>query len=252
MRDTVLHLPTTNTPRHRLTRLVIPDPPHPTLAVTDPGERFPVRRIYCVGRNYSEHAVEMGHDAREPPFFFAKPADAVVDTGITIPYPPATQDLHYEVELVVAIGANARSVSVQRALNLVWGAAVGIDLTRRDLQAQAKQKSRPWDMGKGFDNSAPIGPLTPMARVPSLERGAITLSVDCERRQTGDLSQMTWSVAETIAYLSTLVALAPGDLIMTGTPAGVGAVKAGQTMHATIDGLADLTVPIGPPLTLPS
>ncbi|MEM8552645.1 MAG: fumarylacetoacetate hydrolase family protein [Pseudomonadota bacterium] len=231
--------------------MMLPSLPQATIAVAASHERFPIRRIYCVGRNYGAHAEEMGHDRREPPFFFMKPADAVVDSAVTGPVPPATNDMHPEVELVVALAAGGRNVAVADAHALLWGAAVGVDLTRRDLQAEAKAKARPWDMAKGFDNSAPIGPLTPIAGVPSLEHGAITLSVDGEERQRGDLSHMIWSVAETIAHLSTLVALAPGDIIMTGTPSGVGSVRPGQTMLARIDGLEDLTVPVGSPVPTP-
>ncbi len=221
---------------------VIPFPPQPTVAVAGTEARFPVRRIFCVGRNYAAHAREMGNDDREPPFFFTKPADAVVDSGATIPYPPETADLHHEVELVVAVGAAGRNVSVERARDLVYGYAVGIDLTRRDLQAEAKRSGRPWDMAKGFDHSAPCGAIAPVARIGHPQEGAIRLAVAGRERQAGDLSQMVWSVAETISCLSRLVELARGDLVFTGTPAGVGAVGRGERMDAHIDGIGDIAV----------
>lgn len=207
-------------------------PPAPVVTVpVEGGSRFPVRRIFCVGRNYADHAAEMGHDTREPPFFFSKPSDAVVPSGSSIPYPPATADLHYEGELVVAIGPGAG----------VFGFAAGNDLTRRDLQAEAKASRRPWDMSKGFDRSAVIGALVPSADgVPP--QGRIRCLVDGEIRQDGNLSDMIWPVAAIIAYLSRLVELRPGDLIFTGTPAGVGAIRPGQTCSVEIEGLDAATV----------
>lgn len=222
---------------------VVDPPPQPSLPVRDADARFPVRRIWCVGRNYAAHAVEMGHDPdREPPFFFAKPADAIVPEGGELPYPVATLDLHHEIELVVALGSGGRDIAAEDALDCVYGYAVGLDMTRRDLQATAKKMGRPWDTAKGFDQSAPIGPVTPIATGGHPERGAIWLEVNGERRQEGDLAQQIWKVPETIAYLSTLVELAPGDLIMTGTPSGVGAVNEDDTLHGHIDGLGDLEV----------
>jgi fumarylpyruvate hydrolase len=212
------------------------------------GGRFPVRRIYCVGRNYAEHAKEMGFTGREPPFFFLKPADAVlpVAAGATgrLPYPPQTQDFHHEVELVVAIGTGGRDIPAAEARRHVFGAAVGLDMTRRDRQAEMKKAGRPWSIGKAFDHSAPIGPIVPLADVPSLEHGAITLEVNGGPRQRGDLAELIWSVDETIAVLSQAWALAPGDLIYTGTPAGVAAVVAGDTMQARVEGLPPLVVQV--------
>ena len=212
----------------------------PSIAIAGSTDRFPVRRIFCVGQNYADHAREMGNDPnRQQPFFFGKPADAVVDNGATLPFPVRTNDLHHEVELVVALSAGGRDIDAKDATGLIWGSAVGIDLTRRDLQAEAKKSGRPWDMAKGFDRSAPIGALTPGAPP---ETGGIALSIDGETRQSGDLAMMIWSVAEVIAVLSTYVELAPGDLIFTGTPAGVGPIRAGQSVRATIAGLEPLDV----------
>lgn len=212
----------------------------PTIAIAGSTERFPVRRIFCVGQNYADHAREMGNDPdRQQPFFFAKPADAVVENGATLPFPVQTDDLHHEVELVVALAAGGSDVDAKDALGLIYGSAVGIDLTRRDLQAVAKKAGRPWDMAKGFDRSAPIAALTPGAPP---ETGRIALTIDGEARQSGDLLMMIWSVAEIIAVLSTYVELAPGDLIFTGTPAGVGPIRAGQRVRAEIAGLEALEV----------
>lgn len=203
-----------------MTDLVVPAPSLPSVP-TATGGRFPVRRVYCVGRNFAAHAREMGHDPdREPPFFFGKPADAVVVDSADTPYPPGTNRLEHEVELVVALGRGGQDVSVADALGLVWGFAVGIDLTRRDLQAEAKRLGRPWDLAKGFDHSATVGTVVPAAGVDPAS-GAVTLHVDGEMRQSGDLADQIWSVAETIAALSRSVALAPGDLLFTGTPEGV-------------------------------
>jgi fumarylpyruvate hydrolase len=203
----------------------------------------PVRRIYCVGRNYAAHAREMGSDPdREPPFFFMKPADAIVPTGTTIPYPPATTHLHHEIELVVAIGTGGSAIPVARASDHVFGYAVGLDMTRRDLQNEAKKTGRPWDMGKGFDQSAPCSAIQPARRIGHPAKGAIWLKVNEDTRQHGDLAQQIWSVPETIAYLSSLVTLAPGDLVYTGTPDGVGPVAPGDRLEGHIDGIGDLTV----------
>ncbi len=221
---------------------VIPAPVPPSLAVADSAARFPLRRIFCVGRNYAAHAREMGNDPdREPPFFFTKPADSVVGDGVTLPFPTATQDLHHEVELVVALGQGGRDIPVAAALDHVWGYGVGNDLTRRDLQAEAKRMGRPWDMAKGFDSSAVIAPLRAAADVGHPAQGRIVLWVDDELRQQGDLADQIWSVPEIIATLSRLVALAPGDLIMTGTPAGVGPLRPGAQWRAEIEGLGRLT-----------
>ena len=215
---------------------VIPPPPAVAIPVAG-GGLFPVRRVFCVGRNYAEHVREMGGDTREPPFFFTKPADAVVTGGADMPYPPQTADLHHEMELVVAIGTGGTDIPVARALSHVWGYAAGLDMTRRDLQGAAKKAGKPWDMGKGFDHSAPIGELVPAARLPAPPSGPITLSVNSNTRQSSDLRSMIWSVAETIAALSQLVALAPGDLIFTGTPEGVAAVQRGDLLEGEIEGV---------------
>lgn len=212
------------------------------------GQYFPVHRIYCVGRNYAEHAQEMGYTGREPPFFFLKPADAVVpvpegQTG-EIDYPSLTSNLHHEIELVVAIGKGGRGIRAADATQHIWGYAVGLDMTRRDLQSDMKKQGRPWCIGKGFEHSAPIGPLHPRAVTGPLERGAITLDVNGQRRQSGDLCDLIWNVAETIAELSRAWTLAPGDLIFTGTPAGVGAVQPGDQLDAAIEGLGHLRLRI--------
>jgi len=216
-------------------------PPAPTvLAAVDGREaRFPVRRIFCVGRNYAAHRAEMGGDDREPPFFFTKPADALVPSGSAIPYARATSDLHHEVELVIAIGTGGADIPVADALTHVFGYAVGVDLTRRDLQAAAKGKGQPWDSAKGFDQSAPLGAI--VERRGSDLQGAIRLDVNGKPRQASQISNMIWSVPEIIAECSRLWCLAPGDLIFTGTPEGVGALVPGDRVRAAIDGLPELT-----------
>ncbi|MEJ1158995.1 fumarylacetoacetate hydrolase family protein [Prosthecomicrobium sp. N25] len=224
--------------------MVIPPPPVTTIPVVGGGE-FPVRRIYCVGRNYAAHAREMGGDPnRDPPFFFMKPADAIVPNHATVPYPTKTSDYQHEIELVVAIGKGGRDIPVDKALDCVFGYGVGLDMTRRDLQATAKKLQRPWDLSKGFDQSAPCTALSPVSAVGHPGAGAIWLTVNGERRQAGDLADQIWNVAETISYLSGYVELVPGDLIMTGTPEGVGPVQPGDRMHGHIDGLDDLHVTI--------
>lgn len=224
--------------------LVIPAPAPTTLPVAGEAARFPVRRVYCVGRNYADHAREMGHDPdREPPFFFQKNADDL-DTSGRFPYPAGSAEVHFEVELVAALGRGGADIPAAGALDRVWGYAVGLDMTRRDLQAAAKAAGRPWETGKAFDRSAPIGPLVPAARIGHPAAGAVTLDVDGERRQTGDLSRMIWSVPEIVAHLSALFTLAPGDLIFTGTPAGVGAVLRGERMVARIEGVAEIAVDV--------
>lgn len=217
----------------------------PSLAVEGSTERFPVRRIFCVGRNYAEHVREMGHDDREPPFFFMKPADALVPDGGTFPYPPRSQNVHHEIELVVAIGSGGRDIAVEQALELVYGYAVGLDMTRRDLQGEMKRAGRPWEVGKAFDSSAPCSALSPAARIGHPAKGAIRLSVNGEERQRGDLADLTWSVPETIAHLSALFALKPGDLIFTGTPAGVGPVESGDLLEGEVEGVGTLSVKVG-------
>jgi fumarylpyruvate hydrolase len=222
---------------------VIPAPPQAFVPVAG-GGKFPVRRIFCVGRNYADHAREMGHDPnREPPFFFMKPADALVVCGAPTPYPPATSDLHHEIELVVALGQGGSNIAPAEALSHVWGYAVGLDLTRRDLQDVARKAARPWDMAKGFDASAPIGELVPAAGIDPTH-GGIALMVNGTIRQQGDLAQMIWPVADAIAYLSTLVALAPGDLIFTGTPAGVGAIVRGDMLEGSVAGIGSVRTTI--------
>lgn len=224
---------------------VVPAPSEISLPVSGEDAVFPVRRIYCVGRNYAEHAREMGADPdREPPFFFTKPRDAIVPEGGAIPYPPATENLHYEMELVVAIGTAGAKIKENTALGHVYGYGAGLDMTRRDLQGQAKKTGRPWDMGKGFDYSAPCSALRPAREIGHPDSGAIWLKVNGETKQSGDLSQQIWSVPETIAYLSGLVELAPGDLIYTGTPAGVGPVVSGDRLEGHIDGISDIAVNI--------
>jgi fumarylpyruvate hydrolase len=212
----------------------------PTVAVAGSDARFPVRRIFCVGQNYADHTREMGGDpTRQAPFFFTKPADAVVDSGAVLPFPTETADLHHEVELLIALHSGGSNIAVADAGAHIFGHAVGIDLTRRDLQATAKAAGRPWDMAKGFDNSAPVGPITPGAPPAA---AAISLTVDGETRQSGNIDQMIWDVAEIIAVLSRFVALSPGDLIFTGTPAGVGPIRPGQTVVGRMDAVAEIAI----------
>ena len=221
-------------------------PPAVTAIPTTDGGLFPVRRIYCVGRNYAEHAREMGHDPNEaPPFFFGKPADALVTGGADMPYPTETADLHHEIELVAAIGGDASDIAVEDALTYVWGYAAGIDMTRRDVQATAKKGGRPWDMAKGFDHSAPIGPLVPAMNLGEHpKKGAITLKVNGETRQSGDISEMIWDLAHVIAHLSKWIELKRGDLIFTGTPAGVGDVVRGDLLEGFIAGIGTVRTTI--------
>ncbi|MCU1775855.1 MULTISPECIES: fumarylacetoacetate hydrolase family protein [unclassified Pseudomonas] len=229
-----------------MTDYVITPEPTPSLAIHGSAARFPLRRVFCVGRNYSEHAREMGHDPdREPPFFFMKPADAVVPAEGVIAYPPLTADLHHEVELVVAIAKGGVNISPEDALSHVWGYGVGIDLTRRDLQAQAKKLARPWEWAKAFDESAPSTALQPVSAVGHPSTGKIWLKVNGEQRQVGDLADLIWSVSEVISYASQSVALKAGDLIFTGTPAGVGALQPGDVVTAGIDGVGELSFTLG-------
>jgi fumarylpyruvate hydrolase len=210
----------------------------PSAAIADSAERFPVRRIFCVGKNYADHAREMGGDpTREPPFFFSKPADALVPGTGDIAMPPRTANLHHEIELVVALGAGGVDVPADRALDLVFGYAVGNDLTRRDLQADARADGRPWDMAKGFDHSAVLSPIRPVADVGHPASARIWLTVNGEARQDGDVADMIWPVADIIAGLSTYVELKAGDLIYTGTPAGVGRIVAGDRVEGGVDGI---------------
>lgn len=222
-----------------------PAPAEAVLPIVGQEALFPVRRIYCVGRNYAEHAREMGADPdREPPFFFTKPRDAIVAEGGEMPYPPATENLHYEMELVVAIGTGGQNIAEAQALDHVFGYGAGLDMTRRDLQGVAKKMGRPWDMGKGFDHSAPCSALRAAADIGHPDSGAIWLKVNSSLKQAGDLSQQIWSVPETISFLSDLVSLAPGDLIFTGTPAGVGPVVTGDRMEGHIDGIGEIQVTV--------
>ena len=220
---------------------IIP-PPQAIVPVID-GDPFPVRRIYCVGRNYAAHAREMGYDPdREPPFFFMKPADALIEDGSTIPYPPATADLHHEIELVVALAKGGVNIPEKKALECVFGYTVGLDMTRRDLQSDAKERGRPWDTGKGFDHSAPIGAMRSATDVGHPINARISLSVNGGGRQDGKINQMIWNVPETIAYLSGLFELQPGDIIFTGTPHGVAAVEPGDQLECSIEGIATLSI----------
>ena len=223
----------------------------PTLPIAGSAERFPVRHIYCVGRNYAEHAKEMGGDAtKEPPFFFTKPADAVVPVVPPavgrVHYPLATKNYHHEIELVAAIGGRGVRLAPADALDIVWGYAVGLDMTRRDLQSDMREKKRPWDIGKSFAEAAPIGPLHPVTAVGHPARGKIWVDVNGARRQQGDLADMIWDVAHTIHFLSQYYELLPGDLIFTGTPAGVGAVLPGDRLDGGIDSLGTLSIEVVP------
>jgi fumarylpyruvate hydrolase len=227
-------------------KYVIAPAPVYTLDVVGTDEQFPINRVFCVGRNYAAHAREMGKDPeREAPFYFMKPASAVVRAGekaIEIPYPPKTADFHHEIELVVAIGKGGSAIPVEQALEHVYGYAVGLDMTRRDLQLEARDKGRPWEFGKSFAKSAPIGPLHRASEIGYLRSASISLTVNGQTRQSSDIEKLIWSVAESIAYLSEYEALEPGDIIMTGTPEGVGAVKAGDTMVGSVAGLGQITV----------
>jgi len=228
-----------------MTQYVFAPPATPTVAVAGTDQRFPVRRIFCVGRNYAAHAREMGKDPdREPPFFFMKPADTVVDSGAAIPYPPETKNLHFEMELVVAIGAGGENIAPADALAHVFGYAAGIDLTRRDLQNVAKDLARPWDWSKGFDNSAPCGPIVQAADIGHPSAGRIWLAVNGAIKQDSDIAELIWPVPDIVAFISASMALAPGDLIFTGTPAGVGPVKLGETLAGGIEGVGEITITI--------
>ena len=227
---------------------VFPPEPQVSVPVVGSAAAFPVRRIYCVGRNYAAHAREMGADERDPPFFFCKPDNAIVycppGQTVEIAYPGQTRDYQHEIELVAAIGKGGRDIPVGRAIEHVYGYAVGLDMTRRDLQGQMKKQGRPWEVGKAFDQSAPIGPIHPASRIGHPTRAALWVQVDGQDRQRSDIDLLIWSVAETIAQLSTLFELQPGDLIYTGTPEGVNAVVRGQTMHGGVDGLGEIRVKV--------
>ena len=223
---------------------VIPTPIRPSLPVKGTSERFPVRRIYCIGRNYADHAIEMGHDPeKEPPFFFQKNAENIDSSG-EFPYPPETNDVHFEVEMIVALKRGGANIEIADAMQLVFGYGVGLDMTRRDLQGEMKKLGRPWEIGKAFERSAPMGPLVSINETGQLDSGVISLSVDGTVRQNGDLNQMIWKVPEQIAYLSRFYDIAAGDLIMSGTPAGVGSIHKGEIMECRVDGLYPFVVKV--------
>jgi fumarylpyruvate hydrolase len=215
--------------------------PIPSLPIAGSEQRFPVHRIYCVGRNYAEHAIEMGFDpTREPPFFFQKNPDNILPPGKDFPYPSQSEDVHFEIEMVVALGKGGTDVPVEKALDLIYGYGVGLDMTRRDLQGVAKKMGRPWEVGKAFEASAPCSALVPVSEIGHPDKGNVWIDVNGERRQTGDLDQMIWKVPEMIAYLSALFTLQPGDLIFSGTPAGVGAVKRGDHLKGGVDKVGEI------------
>lgn len=227
------------------TRFVISELEVPSLPVLGDSKRFPVNRIYCVGRNYADHAREMGHDPdREPPFFFMKPASAIVADDKPMAYPSLSKDVHHELEMVVALGKGGANIPSNQALDYVWGYGVGLDMTRRDLQGEAKKMGRPWDTGKAFDQSAPCSALVPASQCGHLSKGRIYLTVNGQVKQDGDLAMMIWNVPDTIAYLSTLFTLMPGDLIFSGTPAGVAAVQKGDVLEGHVVGLPTLRTTI--------
>ncbi len=224
---------------------VVPPPAVPTLPVRGSSKVFPIRRVYCIGRNYAEHAIEMGHDpTREPPFFFQKNPNNVVLDGLGFPYPPKTADVHHEIELVVALKSGGVNIPVERALDHVYGYGVGLDMTRRDLQGEAKKLGRPWEIGKAVEDSAPCSAIVPATETGTLIKGAIWLKVNGKLRQQGDLNQMIWKIPEMISYLSDYFELAAGDLIMSGTPAGVGPIQRGDVMEGHVDGVGDLRVKV--------
>lgn len=223
---------------------VFQPPPRPSLPVRGSARRFPIHRVYCIGRNYAAHALEMGHDPqREPPFFFQKSADNVF-AGADFPHPPCSSDVHHEFEMVVALGRGGRDIAVDAALEYVFGYGVGLDMTRRDLQAEAKKLGRPWDVGKAFEHSAPCSHLVPVSETGHPQRGRVWFAVNGEMRQEGDLAQMIWKTAEQISILSRFFELQPGDLIMTGTPAGVGPIRRGDLMEGAVEGVCDLRVAV--------
>lgn len=228
-----------------MTEYVFSPPSMPSLAVAGESARFPLRRIFCVGRNYEAHAREMGKDpTRDPPFFFMKPADVALDAPASIPYPPDTNNFHYEIELVVAIGQGGKNIALGKALDHVWGYGVGVDLTRRDLQLAARDAGRPWSWGKAFDRSAPVAPLHRVAKVGHPATGRIWLAVNGVVKQDQDIADLIWSVPEVISIISHSIELRPGDLIMTGTPAGVGALMPGDKLTGGVEGLGEITLDI--------
>lgn len=223
---------------------VIDPPPVVTLPIQGSDAVFPVRRVYCIGRNYAAHAIEMGHDPnREPPFFFQKNPNNLT-VGDTFPYPPQTKDVHYEIEMIVALKKGGKNIPLDQALDHVWGYGVGLDMTRRDLQGIAKEMGRPWEIGKAFEDSAPVSPLRPVSEVGHPASGLVQLKVNGTVKQTGDLNQMIWKVPEMISYLSDYFELSAGDVIMTGTPSGVGPVVVGDVMDCHVEGVGDLTVKV--------
>ncbi len=224
---------------------VVHPPQMPTLPVVGSEDVFPIHRIYCVGRNYAAHAVEMGGDPdREPPFFFQKNPDTVVSDGGVFPYPARSSDVHHEIEMVIALRDGGADIPLEAALDCVYGYAVGIDMTRRDLQGEAKKMGRPWEVGKAFEDSAPCSAVVPAAKVGHPDRGAVWLDVNGERRQSGDLEQLIWKTPEIVAYLSGLFTLAPGDLIYSGTPAGVGPVQRGDELHGAVQGIGEIRISV--------
>lgn len=228
-----------------LTGYVFTPPKQATLSVAGTAERFPVHRVYCVGRNYAAHAVEMGHDPdKEPPFFFQKNPDNLIADASEFPYPKASEDVHHEIELLVALKSGGEDIAVETALDCVFGYGVSLDMTRRDLQGQMKKLGRPWEIGKSFEMSAPAGPILPVSEVGHPDAGEIWLKVNDEIRQTGDLNQMIWKTPEMISILSTLFTLQPGDVILTGTPSGVGPVQRGDKMHGHVAGVGDLRLTV--------
>lgn len=228
-----------------MTDFILSPPEVVSVPILGSTERFPVRRVYCVGRNYAAHVREMGGDERDPPFFFQKPRDAIVESGAVVPYPTLTEDFQFEIELVLAIGKGGKDIAITDAASHVFGVAVGIDLTRRDVQVKARKTGRPWEIGKAFDHSAPITAIQALRDGCLPNSGAITLDVNDERKQKGDLKEMIWNCNEVIAILSTHYELVAGDLIYTGTPAGVGPVVPGDILTGSVDGLPDLSITIG-------
>ena len=223
---------------------VFAPPATPSVEVVGHADRFPVHRVYCVGRNYESHAREMGHDSREAPFFFFKPATAIIPSGSELPYPPKTSDLHYEMELVVALKSGGTDIPVDGALEHVFGYAPGLDMTRRDLQVEARKAGRPWETGKSFESAAPCGAIRSVEETGHPDSASIWLKVNGEPRQNGDIAELIWNVPEVISHLSGLFTLRAGDLIYTGTPAGVSAVRPGDALHGGIDGIGEIEVTI--------
>ena len=231
------------TSKLKTTSYVIPPPKPASLPIKGSESRFPVHRVYCIGRNYASHAIEMGHDPeKEPPFFFQKNPDNLLTDSDVFPYPERSNDVHFEIELVVALSGGGSDIPVEQAEKLIWGYAVGLDMTRRDLQGEAKKMGRPWEIGKAFENSAPCSALVPASEVGHPQQGAIWLRVNGEIRQQGNLDQMIWKIPEIISVLSQYFTLTPGDVIMTGTPAGVGAIQQGDVMDGHVEGIGDLKI----------